>query len=232
MTPTDYPSRKPSKKPVTRRPTKTARPVTVRPTAQKVLAVLASAAPSSAPQISISATVNVLQVTHFTALHLPAFYHFVYFSALHYRLQSYIRYLTLLVTFPLPLQSVSGLCTLQTADDAFVAALTETLVDLLGEGTAVSDVTLSHPGRRLLANQHLKYTITETNGMTTQDIIDVLQDATDSGDFFVAFSANAGVAMTGVKHLQTVDVTPTAAPTSGPKTGTNILLKRSSIASK
>ena len=97
--------------------------------------------------------------------------------------------------------------------------MTDTVFDLLGEGTAVTDVSLSRFGRRLLANQHLKYTITQTNGMTTEDIIDVLQEATDSGDFFKAFSARAGVLMTGVKNLQTMDVTPTAAPTSSPKSG-------------
>jgi hypothetical protein len=55
--------------------------------------------------------------------------------------------------------------------------------------------------------------------MTTEDIVDVLQEATDSGEFFKAFSARAGVLMTGVKNLQTMDVTPTAAPTSSPKSG-------------
>jgi hypothetical protein len=183
-------------------------------------ASLESASPSSAPQISISASLNVLQVTHSTALHLPVFYYVVYFSALLYRLKSCSAYLTLLTTSPQQSQTVSGLCPLQTADDAFVAALTDTVVALLGEGTSVSDVTLSKHGRRLLANQALKYTITQTNGMTTGDVVDTLQDATDSGVFYVAFSANAGVLMDDVSNLQTVDVTPTAAPTPSPKTGT------------
>jgi hypothetical protein len=56
--------------------------------------------------------------------------------------------------------------------------------------------------------------------MTTGDVVDTLQDATDSGVFYVAFSANAGVLMDDVSNLQTVDVTPTAAPTPSPKTGT------------
>jgi hypothetical protein len=56
--------------------------------------------------------------------------------------------------------------------------------------------------------------------MTSSDVVDTLQDATDSGVFYVAFSANAGVLMDDVTNLQTVDVTPTAAPTSSPKTGT------------
>ena len=97
--------------------------------------------------------------------------------------------------------------------------MTDTVFDILGEGTTVTDVTLSHYGRRLLANQNLMYTITQTNGMTTQDIVEALQEATDSGDFFAAFSARAGVLMTDVSNLQTVDVTPTAAPTSSPKSG-------------
>ena len=130
-------------------------------------------------------------------------------------------YLTnsVLLSSPPPSQVVSGLSELQTADYAFVGALSTTLITLLGEGTSVSDVTLSSHGRRLLANQHMRYIITETNGMTAEDITEALQDAMDSGDFFAAFSANAGVLMNDVTNLQTVDLAPNDAPTQSPKKG-------------
>ena len=118
-------------------------------------------------------------------------------------------------------QTLSGLAEGQTADDSFVRALSITLVTLLGEGTTVSDVTLSSFGRRLLANQNLKYTITATNGMTAEDVTDTLQDAMDSGDFLALFSGNAGVLMNDVSNLQTVDLAPNDAPTPSPKKGAN-----------
>ena len=126
---------------------------------------------------------------------------------------------SVLVPSPPPSQVVSGLSELQTADYSFVGALSATLVTLLGEGTSVSDVTLSSHGRRLLANQHMRYIITETNGMTAEDITEALQDAMDSGNFFAAFSANAGVLMDDVTNLQTVDLAPNDAPTQSPKKG-------------
>jgi hypothetical protein len=127
--------------------------------------------------------------------------------------------LTPILTSPLPSQTLSGLAEGQTADDSFVGALSDTLVTLLGEGTTVSDITLSSFGRRLLANQNLKYTITETNGMTAEDITDILQDAMDSGDFLTLFSSNAGALMNDVNNLQTVDLTPHDAPTPSLKKG-------------
>jgi hypothetical protein len=128
--------------------------------------------------------------------------------------------LTPLLTSALPTQTLSGLAEGQTADDSFVGALSSTLVTLLGEGTTVTEVTLSSFGRRLLANQNLKYTITETNGMNAEDITDTLQDAMDGGDFLVLFSANAGVSIDDVSNLQTVDLSPHDAPTPSPKKGT------------
>jgi hypothetical protein len=72
-----------------------------------------------------------------------------------------------------------------------------------------------------LANQNLKYTITETNGMTAEDITDTLQDAMDSGNFVALFSSNAGVLMNDVDNLQTVDLNAASdAPTPSPKRGT------------
>jgi hypothetical protein len=135
---------------------------------------------------------------------------------------AYGKYLILVLTSRLHSQTLTGLAEGQTADVSFLVALSHTLVTLLGEGTTVSDVTLSSFGRRLLANQNLKYTITATNGMTAEDIIDTLQDAMDSGDFLALFNANAGLSMDDVSNLQTVDLTTTDAPTPSPKKGANL----------
>jgi hypothetical protein len=135
---------------------------------------------------------------------------------------AYGKYLTLVLISRLHSQTLTGLAEGQTVDVSFLVALSHTLVTLLGEGTTVSDVTLSSFGRRLLANQNLKYTITATNGMTAEDITDTLQDAMDSGDFLALFNANAGLSMDDVSNLQTVDLTTTDAPTPSPKKGANL----------
>ena len=124
------------------------------------------------------------------------------------------------------LQTLSGLSPLQTADDSFVAAVTDTVVALLGDDITVTGVTLSKHGRRLLANMNLMYTVTATNGMTAQDIIDALQDAMDSGDFLALLSAVAGVLMNDVSNLEAVDISPTSAPIRSIKSGTHSLTSK------
>jgi hypothetical protein len=106
---------------------------------------------------------------------------------------------------------------LSAANETFIVdAVNDSLIEILGEGTEVTDILLSKSGRRLLSMFGLTYTVTNMNGMTANVVIQMLQDSMDNGNFASALSSNSGVTVEGVTNLQTVNVSPTSTPTNTP----------------
>jgi hypothetical protein len=124
---------------------------------------------------------------------------------------------TLISTFPLTLQTLSLPATTSDESETSIAdAVEDSLLGILGEGSEITDITLSKHGRRLLSMVGLTYTVTNINGMTAKVVIQMLQDSMDNGNFASALSSNSGVTVEGVSNLQTVNVSPTSAPTNPP----------------
>lgn len=136
------------------------------------------------------------------------------FSCFFYYFFSSVHLLT--VILPFHDQTVTSHNAITSANETFIAAVDEAVVELLGGKTTVTDITLSKHGRRLLSSVNLIYTVSVANGMNSGDIAKALKDSMDSGEFASTLSLISGLAIDSVTDLRTIDLSPTTAPTDTP----------------
>ena len=103
-----------------------------------------------------------------------------------------------------------------TNESVITAAVKDSLIEILGDGIEVTEISLSKHGRRLLSVLSLTYTVSNIRDMTVKEVTQLLQDSMDNGDFVSTLSINSGVTIDGVSDLQTTNISPTSAPINAP----------------
>lgn len=103
-----------------------------------------------------------------------------------------------------------------TNESVITAAVKDSLIEILGDGIEITEISLSKHGRRLLSILSLTYTVSNIRDMTVKEVTQLLQDSMDNGDFVSTLSTNSGVTIEGVSDLQTTNISPTSAPINAP----------------
>ena len=102
----------------------------------------------------------------------------------------------------------------QASSPAFSLAIIGTVSSASGiYPEAVGGILLSSIRRQLLTGVSMIYAINATTGMTTDTLVNRLQDSVTSGAFLDSMIEKSGLPITGVSGLILLNTSPTPSPT-------------------
>ena len=101
---------------------------------------------------------------------------------------------------------------------AFQTALVDTVSSVIGVKCSIRGYGAGSSTRRLLSDVNAMYTVDLVSGLTPINAIRKVEDSVTNEEFVKTLNKNSGLSIVKVITLSSVDVTPTAQPSSIPIT--------------